>query len=463
MATRRLTVGAPGHLLPPVENLIRNTQRSEAQGYDALWWPDHLMSWYPDGLWTPDLVELARHQPNAHVFFDALLAMAVAATHSERVLLGTSVTEPLRRHPATLAQAFLTLDHLSKGRAILGIGAGEAENVVPYGLDFRHQASKLEEALAIIRLLWEHDEPVDFDGRFWTLRGAVLGLGPYRPGVYPPIYVAAVGTRTLEIAGRYADGWLPTFLPPADYGAKFAALKRAAAAHGRDPARIVGALWAYTVVAETHEECHPPARQGAGARPRDRALRPPRRDPPARRARLRCPPLHPDARRPRRGPRSRGPGAARRPARGRAAWHAGRDRRPARGLRRPGPPARRLLERHLRRRPEQAALVVRPAARRPGALPLPGEGRAGPPPGPGRGGGRPGGGGQDGAPLHARLPGRSAASARYAATRSSTSTAPTQRCRQTSSPCSKAAQPCSIARAGPSPRPPARPYSRWRR
>lgn len=256
MATRRLTVGAPGHLIPPAENLIRNTQRSEAQGYDALWWPDHLMSWYPDSLWTPDVVELARHQPNAHVFFDALLAMAVAATHSERVLLGTSVTEPLRRHPATLAQAFLTLDHLSHGRVILGIGAGEAENVVPYGLDFRYQASKLEEALAIIRLLWEHDEPVDFDGRFWRLRRAVLGLGPYRPGVYPPIYVAAVGPRTLEIAGRYADGWLPTLMPPAEYGAKFAALKRAAMAHGRDPARIVGALWAYTVVGETHEECH---------------------------------------------------------------------------------------------------------------------------------------------------------------------------------------------------------------
>jgi phthiodiolone/phenolphthiodiolone dimycocerosates ketoreductase len=256
MATRRLTVGAPGHLLPPVENLIRNTQRSEAQGYDAVWWPDHLMGWYPDGLWTPEIVELARYQPNPHVFFDALLAMAAVAPQTERVLLGTSVTEPLRRHPATLAQAFLTLDHLSKGRVILGIGAGEAENVVPYGLDYRHQAAKLEEALAIIRLLWEHDEPVDFDGRFWSLRRAVLGLGPYRPGIYPPIYVAAAGPRTLAIAGRYADGWLPTLMPPDEYGAKFAALKRAAAAHGRNPERIVGALWTYTVIAETHEECH---------------------------------------------------------------------------------------------------------------------------------------------------------------------------------------------------------------
>lgn len=256
MDKHRLTVGAPGHFLPPAENLIRNTQRSEEQGYDALWWPDHLMNWYPEGLWTPDIVGLARFQPSPHVFFDALLCLATAATHSHRVLLGTAVTEPIRRHPATLAQAFLTLDHLSQGRVILGIGPGEAENVVPYGLDYRHQVSRLEEALAIIRLLWGHDEPVDFDGRFWTLRRAVLGLGPYRPGAYPPIYVAAHSPRALRIAGRYADGWLPTMMPAADYGAKFAALKEAALSAGRDADRIVGAMWACTIVAETHEECH---------------------------------------------------------------------------------------------------------------------------------------------------------------------------------------------------------------
>jgi phthiodiolone/phenolphthiodiolone dimycocerosates ketoreductase len=251
-----LEVGAPGTVAPPVEALLKNARRNEEKGYDAIWWPDHLMGWFPDSMWTPDVSPLAAVMPNPHVYLDAVAAMAAVAVHTERIRLGTSVTEPVRRHPAVLAQEWLSLDHLSKGRVILGIGAGEAENVTPYGMDYSRPVARFEEALTIIRLLWESDGPVDFDGDRWTLRDAVLGLGPYEAGRYPPIWTGARGPRMLDITGRLADGWLPWWMPLEEFTESLARIRKSAEAAGRDPHAITPAMWCYVVAAEDHEEAH---------------------------------------------------------------------------------------------------------------------------------------------------------------------------------------------------------------
>lgn len=249
-------VGAQGTIMPPIEGVLKTAKRNEAKGYDALWWPDHLMGWHPESIWVPDVTPLALAQRNPHVYLDPVAAIAAVGVHTERVRLGTSVTEPIRRHPAMLANEWLSLDHITKGRAILGIGAGEGENIVPYGMDFSEQVSKFEEALQVIRLLWENDEPVDFDGRFWTLRKAVCGMGPYTPGRFPPIWTGAHGPKMLAITGRLGDGWLPTRMPPAEYARRLAQIRASAEAAGRDFSSFTPALWAYTVVASDHEECH---------------------------------------------------------------------------------------------------------------------------------------------------------------------------------------------------------------
>jgi phthiodiolone/phenolphthiodiolone dimycocerosates ketoreductase len=251
-----MKVGAPGTIMPPVDGLLKNARRVEEKGYDSIWWPDHLMGWYPQSIWTPDVTPLANFQQNPDIFLDPVACIAAVGVHTERVQLGTSVTEPIRRHPAMVANEWLSLSHLSKGRAVLGIGCGEAENITPYGLDFSRAVSRFEEALAIIRLLWENDDPVDFDGSFWTLRDAVIGMGAYG-GRFPPIWVGAHGPRMLDITGRYADGWLPTHVPtPQDYADGLARIKRAATAAGRDAGAFTPGLWNYTIVAEDHEECH---------------------------------------------------------------------------------------------------------------------------------------------------------------------------------------------------------------
>lgn len=250
-----MKVGTMGAFLPPFENGINTAKKIEKGGYDSAWWLDHLMGWVPDSIWTPDIVELARFQENPHVFFETLCTIAVVAANTERILLGPSVTESFRRHPAMLAQAFLTLDHISKGRTILGIGAGEGENVTPYGIKWEKPVARLEEAIKIIRLLWENDKKVNFVGKFWQLKDAVLGLKPYKKSSYPPIWVGAHGSKMLEMTGRLADGWLPAILDADFYKNGLRTVKDSARKVDRDPGEITPALWTYVVLDEDRDEC----------------------------------------------------------------------------------------------------------------------------------------------------------------------------------------------------------------
>jgi phthiodiolone/phenolphthiodiolone dimycocerosates ketoreductase len=255
MSVADLKVGTMSAFISPFDRGIQTVKRIEDTGYDSAWWLDHWMGWVPESIWTPDLVELARFQANPHVFFETLCTLAVAAWNTKQVLLGPSVTEAFRRHPAMLAQAFLTLDHISKGRAILGIGAGEGENVIPYGIEWRKPVGRLEESLKIIRLLWETDEKVDFAGRFWQLKDAVLGLKPYQEGRYPPIWIGAHGPKMLDLTGRLGDGWLPAILDPTFYADGLSAIRDSAKRADRNPDEITPALWCYTVLDEDHNEC----------------------------------------------------------------------------------------------------------------------------------------------------------------------------------------------------------------
>lgn len=254
-ARRFPKLGTAGTVYPPLERLLDNARRAEERGFASIWWPDHLMGWHPESLWTPSLTPLAKRAPSPHAYVDPIAALSAACTVTEKVLLGTAVTDAVRKHPATIAEEFLTLSHFSKGRAILGIGAGEGENTIPYGLDLSRPAARLEEAIKVIRLLFESTEPVDFEGEFFTLRSAVVGLTPHE-GRPPPIWVAAHGPRMLRICGELGDGWLPTAMPLDEYRHKLESIFDAARNAGRDPEEIEPAMFCYCVPARTHEIAH---------------------------------------------------------------------------------------------------------------------------------------------------------------------------------------------------------------
>jgi len=248
----RVTLGVPGRIMPPADKAVQFAQRAEADGFDAIWWPCHLMGWIPDSVWIEELTGLAKYQANPHMYFDPLIMMGAAGAATERIKVGVSVTDTIRRHPAMLAQAALTVDHLARGRSIFGLGSGERMNVAPYGIEWSKPVGHLEEALRVIRLLWESEGPVDFAGQFFNLDAAVLGLEPFE-GKPPPIWLAAHGPRMLEICGRLADGWVPTNIEPEDYAQKLGVIHESAERAGRDPAAFTPSMLAYVLCAPDEE------------------------------------------------------------------------------------------------------------------------------------------------------------------------------------------------------------------
>jgi phthiodiolone/phenolphthiodiolone dimycocerosates ketoreductase len=239
----RLSVGVETNCIAPLGIERASMRLYQLFGVDSLLVPDHYLSFVPRSVWKPEFTPAAKLIPTPDAFLDPFVMMGLMAARYRRVRIGTGVTEPFRRHPATLAQAFVTLDHLTKGRAILGIGNGERENTEPYGLPFRKRVGRLEEALEIIRLLWSSGgEPVDFDGSIWKLKRALFAT-PLYAGRPPAVWVAAHAPRMLGLTGRYADGWYPTHkLSPEEYRQGLERIRAAAAEAGRDLSRFEPAM-----------------------------------------------------------------------------------------------------------------------------------------------------------------------------------------------------------------------------
>jgi len=207
--------------------------------YHAIWLPDHIVSFWPDSIWTREFTDLAEVSHSPHRYLDGLAVAAAAAALTRQTPIVTSVVDTVRRHPVQLAQSAITMSHLSRGRFVLGLGSGERENCVPYGFDFERSVSRFEESLEVIRLLWTSESPVDFDGKFYRLRHARLDAEPFE-GRIPPIWIGANGPRMLELTGRHANGWWPTGSDgPEEYASKLALVRRAAEVANRDPMAIV--------------------------------------------------------------------------------------------------------------------------------------------------------------------------------------------------------------------------------
>ncbi|MBN2229529.1 MAG: LLM class flavin-dependent oxidoreductase [Candidatus Thorarchaeota archaeon] len=249
-----LEIGAPGPFLPPWENALKNAKTIDSLGYDSMAFPDHLAGFIPESIWTPDITPLAFLQQSPHTYYDMATIMGACAAVTENVKLVSAVTEPIRRHPALIAQTFLTLDHISNGRVVLGIGAGEIENVEPYGLSYAGQVGRLRESLKIIKLIWSTHEPFDFEGKFWSMKDAVMSLRPAVEGSPPPIWIAAHGPKMLEITAEFGDGWIPTLLPPKDYGEKLRTIQSLRKKNDRE-GPFTAALWNWCVLDNDVSEC----------------------------------------------------------------------------------------------------------------------------------------------------------------------------------------------------------------
>jgi len=181
---------------------------------------------------------------------EAVAAHAALACTTERVRVGSLVYCAGYRHPAVLANAIVTIDHLSGGRADVGIGAGWAQpEYDAYGIPFPSAGRRLDllgEYVEIVRSLLR-DEVTDHAGPHFTLTGAMCDPKPLQAAL--PVWIGGGGEqRTLRIAAEHADGWNVPFVAPETFAHKRRVLHRHCDEVGRDPAAIrcavnVGLAW----------------------------------------------------------------------------------------------------------------------------------------------------------------------------------------------------------------------------
>jgi len=230
-----------------------NALMATASGVDSYWVADHLNSLFPRSIATPSYLGAAAklvRKIDAQLEPWTMLGYLASRNRFARLRLGVGVTDASRRHPAVTAQAAATLHLITRGRAMLGIGAGQREANEPYGVDWTKPVARFEEAIATIRSLWNSGgEPVSRESPYFPLHNAVFDLPPYR-GKWPEIWIAAKGPRMLRATGRYADAWLPEMLMlsgPNEYASGLEAVKTAASNAGRDPSLVTPALWIFVV------------------------------------------------------------------------------------------------------------------------------------------------------------------------------------------------------------------------
>jgi phthiodiolone/phenolphthiodiolone dimycocerosates ketoreductase len=186
-----------------------------------------------DSIWAMDHTNVPQWK-NA-VVNDAWLMLAAIGAVTNKVELGACVTDAIRRHPSTIALSTVTLDRITKGRGILGIGAGEAQNVIDFGIEFSKPVTKFKEQLEVIEKLFESnpDNKVNYDGKYYKLIEACLQAKSIRKP-RPPVYIAAGAPKTLELCATFGDGWIPIGYTPELFKSHANVIKENAKRIGRD-------------------------------------------------------------------------------------------------------------------------------------------------------------------------------------------------------------------------------------
>jgi F420-dependent oxidoreductase-like protein len=173
---------------------------------------------------------------------DALTPLAWWGAHTERIKLGTSIVQMSARTPAATAMAAITLDHLSGGRFVLGLGASGPQVVEGwYGRPYPRPLERTREYVQIVREIVARERPVEFHGRHYDMPYTAadgIGIGkPLKSTVHPlrneiPIYLGAEGPKNVALAAEICDGWLPLFFSPKEDGWYRARLAEGFAAAG---------------------------------------------------------------------------------------------------------------------------------------------------------------------------------------------------------------------------------------
>lgn len=224
-------VGSGSTVLP--EPLTQVAQKAEALGYESVWIPEHLA--VPVTMQTPYPYSADGKFPGGPGagLHDPFVALAFVAASTERIKLGTGVFVLPLRNPLAVAKAAASLDVLSKGRFLFGVGIGWLEEEFSaVGMSFKDRAARTREWIAMLKVLWTEKTP-QFSGRFHHFPS--LGFNPkpvQKP--HPPIIFGGESRPALKRAAELGDGWYGVYHTPESVIPKLALLKDFATQAGRD-------------------------------------------------------------------------------------------------------------------------------------------------------------------------------------------------------------------------------------
>jgi alkanesulfonate monooxygenase SsuD/methylene tetrahydromethanopterin reductase-like flavin-dependent oxidoreductase (luciferase family) len=204
-------------------SITKVAMKIERLGFDSVWIPDH-------GI-------------------DPLATLSFVAASTTNIKLGTCVLIPNHRHPVLLAREISTLDNLSEGRLILGLGAGE--NKEAFGTLIERPVARMLETIEILRKLWKQPK-VTYDGDFWKIEDYSLELKPLQKP-HPPIWIGASGPRMLKISAMYGNGCFGPQLLPKHYKEWLKRLRSIAREVGRNPGDIIPAHLPFTSISNDHD------------------------------------------------------------------------------------------------------------------------------------------------------------------------------------------------------------------
>jgi probable F420-dependent oxidoreductase len=224
-----------GSYTDPVE-AIRLAQAAEGAGFESIWTVDHVV--VPAGYRSTYPYDPSGRLPSGEgtVFPDPLIWLAYVAAQTTTLRLGTGILILPQRNPLVLAKELATLDHLSGGRMILGVGIGWLEEEFrALGVPFADRVQRTEEAIGAMRALWS-EEQASFEGS--TVAFTDCFLRPQPPRGTIPVHVGGHSRAAARRAGRIGDGFFPFGVSPDELPPLIDIVRTSAEESGRDPAKI---------------------------------------------------------------------------------------------------------------------------------------------------------------------------------------------------------------------------------
>jgi probable F420-dependent oxidoreductase len=213
----------------PARRLVATAEAAEALGYSTVWVADHLV--------FPAKVEGGYAFNPLDPFLEPLTVLAALAFKTTRIKLGTAVLVLPYRHPIYTAKALATLDVLSNGRVVVGVGAGWLEQEFSaLGVPFTERGSRTDEAIELIKAVWTQDIP-SFSGRHYQVRDIKFVPQPLQKPM-PPMLIGGMTKGALRRVARHGDGWIAIGKSPEDLKAPLDTLRELTLKAGRKPEQL---------------------------------------------------------------------------------------------------------------------------------------------------------------------------------------------------------------------------------